>query len=165
MSVRVKLSDIVDALEMVSDTRFVYLHSPTGKLVTVTDDELRAAERDDDPGERSEWEAEAIEEAKQVLRSSEYLELPTRFDIHEYSIMENFCFSIEDEGLRDELLAAISGRGAFRCFKDTIQRRGVADEWYRYRSEAFVDIAIRWLEDNGIEHEGCDEAPGGAPPK
>ena len=59
MSLRVKLSDIVDALEMVSDTRFVYLHSPTGKLVTVTDDELRAAERDDDPSERSEWEGEA----------------------------------------------------------------------------------------------------------
>ena len=164
MALRVKLSDIVDALEMVSDTRSVYLHSPTGKLVTVTDDELRAVERDDDPSERSEWEAEATEEAKEVLRSSDYLGLPTRFDIHEYSIMENFCFSTEDEGLRDELLSAIGGRGAFRCFKDTIQRRGIAEEWYRYRSEAFAEIAIRWLEDNSIEHDGCDEASDGAPP-
>jgi len=164
MSYRVKVSDIVDALEMVSDTSFVYLHRPTGRLVTVTEDALRAAERDDDPGELSDWETEARQEAKEVLSSSEYLELPTRFDIHEYSIMEGFCLSIDDEGLRDDLLTAISGRGAFRCFKDTIQRRGIADQWYRYRGEAFSEIAIRWLEDSGIEHDSSDEAPDGAPP-
>jgi hypothetical protein len=164
MSLRVKLSDIIDALEMLSDMRFAYLHRSTGKLVMLTDDEMRAAEDDDDTSDRPEWERETIQEAKEVLTSSDYLELPTSFEIHEYSIMDDFCFSVSDNDLRDELLGAISGRGAFRCFRETIERRGITDAWYRYQGEAYAEIAVRWLEANGIEYERGEEPSNGTPP-
>jgi hypothetical protein len=160
----VKLSDIVDALDMISETRFAYLNRLTGRLVVVTEDALAAAEREDDHAEHPDWEAEEILEAREVLGSSEYLELPTTFDLHEYSIIEEFCLSVEDDELRDELLVAIRGRGAFRCFKDAIRRLGIADDWYAYRSKALAQIAAAWLEDHGIEYDSQGESPAGAPP-
>lgn len=62
-----------------------------------------------------------------------YIPIPSKFDINEYSIMEEFCIDIDDDKLNDELYSAIKGRGAFRRFKDLIQRNGLADDWYTYR--------------------------------
>jgi len=28
----------------------------------------------------------------------------------------------------------------------------VIEEWYRYRDEAYEEIAVEWCEDNGIEY-------------
>ena len=164
MSLRVKLPDIIDALEMSSDMRSGYLHRITGKLVMLSDDDFRAAEHCDDLSELTDWEREAAQEAKDVLSCGDYVGLPSSFDIHEYSIMEGFCLSVDDDDLRGELLAAIGGRGAFRCFRDTIARRSVTDDWYRYRNEAYAEIAVRWLEGHGIEYEKDGEPENGAPP-
>jgi Uncharacterised protein family (UPF0158) len=90
---------------------------------------------------------------RDVLDSEDWLALPTKFEIHEYAIMEEFCWSVEDPSLREELLNAIRGRGAFRYFKDTIRRHGVEDEWYRYREDALEKKAIEWLEGHGIAYE------------
>ena len=164
MSLRVKLQDIIDALEMSSGMRSGYLHRITGKLVMLSDDDFRMAEHCDDLSELTDWEREAAQEAKDVLTCSDYVGLPSSFDIHEYSIMERFCWSVDDDDLCGELLGAIRGRGAFRCFKDTIARRGITDDWYRYLNETYAEIAVRWLEGHGIEYENASEAPNGAPP-
>jgi hypothetical protein len=164
VSFRVKLSAIIDALEMSGDTRSAYLHRGTGEIVLLSDDDFSAAERCDDSGELSDWEREAVQQAKAVLGCSDYLRLPTSFDIHDYSIMEDFCLSVDDDDLRDELLGAIGGRGAFRCFRDTIERRGITEDWYRHRAEAYADIAVRWLEGHGIEYESGGKPRNGAPP-
>ncbi len=39
--------------------------------------------------------------------------LPTKFDIHEYQMMENFIKTISDNLLHNQLLIAINGTGAF----------------------------------------------------
>ena len=75
---------------------------------------------------------------------------PDQFEVHEWSIMERFSASVEDERRRDALLDAIHGSGAFRRFKDTICRLGVEDDWYRFRDSAIEEVAIEWLEDEGI---------------
>ncbi len=51
----------------------------------------------------------------------------SKYDIHEYNIMEDFVLSIDDNKLSDELYYAIKGKGVFRRFKDLIQRYGIAD--------------------------------------
>jgi hypothetical protein len=89
--------------------------------------------------------------AGEILETDHYLLLPTKFDIHEYRIMERFCYSVDDDDMRDDLCNAIPGRGAFRYFKDRIHAYGIADDWYRYRDEALREIAIAWCEENGIQ--------------
>ena len=66
--------------------------------------------------------------------------------------MDAFARSRDDPDLSDELLAAIHGRGAFRVFKDAVYRRGVQQEWYRFRDEAVADIAAAWLDERGIAY-------------
>jgi hypothetical protein len=79
------------------------------------------------------------------------------FDIHEWSIMERFSRVVEDAAVRDELLDAIHGRGAFRHFKDTLHRHRIQDAWYAYRTAALEQIAIDWLDEQGIPYEKDDK--------
>jgi len=66
--------------------------------------------------------------------------------------MDDFARSIDDPGLRAELMSAIRGAGAFRCFKDTIHRRGVHEGWYGHRTAALGRIAADWLDGHGIPY-------------
>jgi hypothetical protein len=74
--------------------------------------------------------------------------------------MRRFCRLRDDEAERDELLDAIAGRGAFRMFKSTIRRRGIEQEWYRYRDRALRRIAAEFLEAEGIPY--VDDEAGAA---
>lgn len=156
MAVPVKLSDIVESISFQTDESSYYLNRETGDIFLVMDQEFRAAEEEDGSSkELYGLEDEQIEIAKDILadeRQQKYIPLPDKFDIHEYSIIERFCLSIEEEDVSDSLYRTIKGRGAFRRFKDAIYRYGVADDWYKYRDNAMRSIAIDWCEANGIEY-------------
>lgn len=79
-----------------------------------------------------------------------YISLPSKYDIDEYSIMQNFINQIEDEKIQDQLDNAIHGRGAFRMFKDTLLRLKIEQSWYEFRDNAYKKIAINWCEENDI---------------
>jgi hypothetical protein len=46
-ALRVKLSDLIEGLEFQSDERFSFLNLTIGEVVSITDEELRAAENDE----------------------------------------------------------------------------------------------------------------------
>jgi len=152
MTLTVSLRDVVNEMEVPSDEWHAYLNKRTGELVTITDEDALIIEMGYDPENCPEWQKEEIARNRKVLNSEDYLELPSRFDIHEYAIMERFCHSVQDSKISDELLYQIRGSGAFRRFKDAIHRYDIADDWYRFRQEAFEKIAIEWLEANGIAY-------------
>ena len=79
--------------------------------------------------------------------------MPTKFDIHEYSIMEKFCLSLNDDKMSDNLYSVIKGSGAFGRFKDAIGEYDIADDWYKYRNDALKEIAIEWCQEKGIEFD------------
>jgi hypothetical protein len=91
--------------------------------------------------------------ARGVLASEDYIPLPSKFEIHEWSIMERFAQSLTNAAISDELHATLHGRGAFRRFKDSVHRLGIADEWYRFREAALEEIAIEFLEAHGIAYQ------------
>jgi hypothetical protein len=148
----VKLQDVVNEMDMVSDGLHAYLNRKTGKLITISSDELEAAEAGDDLDSYSDWEQEAIQAAQNILNTDDYLRLPSKFDIHKYSIMERFCYEIRDTELSNELLFQIKGSGAFQRFKHAIHRYNIAEDWYRHRQKALEKIAIDWLEANSISY-------------
>lgn len=51
-----------------------------------------------------------------------------------------------------EVIASNEGKGAFRRFKDTVQRYGIENRWYSYREEVLKNIAINWCENNNISY-------------
>ena len=152
MIIQVKLSDIIEGMDSQSDERSCYLSKKTGEIIAILDEELRAAEEDDPIETFPEWQRPSIKIAQEILESTgHYAALPSQFEIHEYSIMERFCLSPDDEQISDALYSSIKGRGAFRRFRDAIHRLNIAGDWYAYREEAFKQIARDWCKENGIE--------------
>jgi hypothetical protein len=141
----------MEGMEFQSDETSSYLNKRTGDVVTITDDEFRAAEDDERIEDFPEWQHEKIKTTKEILETDNYLSLPSKFDIHEYEIMERFCLSITDDEIRDSMYRSIKGSGAFRRFKEDIHRYNMAEDWYKYRKEAIKQIAIDWCEENDIE--------------
>jgi len=150
MPIPVKLQDVVDQMDMLSDEASTYLNRHTGEMVFVSDECRRATENPDELDNLPDWEREDMPEVKEALTSEDYVVLPGKFEIHEWSIMEEFAHSVDDEEASHELLTALHGRGAFRYFKDTVRRLGIQQDWYRFRDEAFKEIARDWLIAHGI---------------
>ena len=154
MAIRVKLESILEGMESQSDESSTFLDRRTGEVVLISDEELRAAEDDDPIEDFPEWEQDLVKIAKEIVaETGDYIPLPSKFDIHEYSIMENFCLSINDAEIRDTLYGLIKGSGAFHRFKDAVHQFGIENEWFNYRNDAFKQIAIDWCNENGIEFD------------
>jgi|SRR5882672_6887532 len=152
MPVPVKLKDIIEGLEFLTDEGSSYLNTTTGEVVYVTTEELRAAEEEQPLEDFPAWQHDALRIARDIVETDHYLPLPDRFEINEYHVMERFCLSVDNDDLRDDLCDAIRGRGAFRRFKDKVQVYGMAEEWYRYRDNALREMAMAWCEAHGIAY-------------
>jgi hypothetical protein len=157
MPPRVKLSEIMDGLETVGDETRTFLDTHTGKVISLMDNELRAAEDEEDKDLTGlgKWERESIEQAKAVLAEdgTRFLPLPDRFDINEWEMMRDFVTGLENESQAEVLSNAIHGRGAFRHFKGRVHEFGLADAWYKFRQEQYRKIAVDWCEAKGVEFD------------
>ena len=80
----------------------------------------------------------------------QYLSLPSKYDINDYHIMEAFIWQLPDGKQQAQLARSISGRRAFRYFRDRLADFDMTDQWYRFRDAAYRDIAIEWCQDNQI---------------
>jgi hypothetical protein len=153
----VKLKDLIDEMDMQFDDNHKYLNKETGEIITVSSEDLSIAE-ESEPGEDfakyPDWQQESILQALDVVEKfgSKYISLPDKWDIHEYQIMETFCLSFENKKISDILYNSIKGKGAFRHFKENIQRYGIRDEWFRFYDEVLKNMAIQWCEKYGIQY-------------
>jgi hypothetical protein len=163
MPLPVQLRAVVDELAAVDDEWRAYINGKTGELASFSLDLMRSIENEEDPSKRPDWERDQRQDCERVLNDPDFILLPSKFDIHEWSIMERFCRSFDDEAIGDRLLDAIHGRGAFRMFKNEVHRLGIQDDWYRYRDDALKKIAADFLEAHGIPYVD-DKARPGVPP-
>ena len=153
MAVMVSLRDVIDEMELSSDEATAYINRNTGELITLTDEEVALAEDPDAAAHAPQWQKDILPKVREVLASEDFLPLPGKFEIHEWSIMERFARSLTDAAVGDELDAALHGRGAFRRFKDAVRRLEIADEWYRFRDAALEEIAVEFLDAHGIAYD------------
>ncbi len=142
--IKVPLELIIDAIEMADDEWNQYLDIEQMEVVSLPEYPFMG-EYDEDEREL----AELIEEEWNVR----FFGLPSKFDIHEYSIMERFIWDLPEGQMQDSLENAIRGRGAFRRFKDAIIRYGIEQSWYDYQKEAYRQLAVEWCGDHGFSYE------------
>jgi hypothetical protein len=153
MSPRVKISNIINIISSQSYNTSYYLDREKGEPFLVSKEQLRAAEGDAELDDFPEWERAQIELARKILsdeKGKRYILIPVKFVSHEYSAMENFCFSFDGDEISRALLQAIKGAGAFNRFNSCIHRYGVADDWYTYRYNSMKRVVIDWCEENKI---------------
>lgn len=134
---KVKLSEIIDAIEMTDRESEYFLDQTTGEIVWINEFAMTRSEQ---------------EEAYNQLDEHGFYRLPTSFDLREYDLMEDFVYSLPTSK-QSKLANAITGRGAFRRFKDGIRQLGIEQQWYDYQAEAYKKKAIEWCEENELEYE------------
>ena len=150
MATKVSLNQVVEALELASDEMSWFVSKQTGQVVMLSHEAMRLAE-DDSKADLPDWQEEELRIARDVLESTDWLGLPSKFEIHEWEIMSRFGQSLSVPAQCEEVLDAIHGSGAFRAFKSTIRRLRLEDAWFAFRSSAFEDIAKSWLSEHGFE--------------
>jgi hypothetical protein len=150
-----------------------YLDTTTGQVLLITD--AARGQREDlydeyfDPDEPEafvfedllaqtdslrQWQKEQVRDVEFVethfgTRVIAVPELPT---YEAYNDMQDFISTIEDDSLSHQLMEATHGRGAFRRFRDILQRRPAElDRWYTFRDHRMRERVLEWLADNGIE--------------
>ena len=153
MALPVSIRDVVEAIDLPNNDWRSYLNVDTGEIVTVTDEDRRLVEEGEDPNDLPEWQREILPKVRAALESDRFRELPGSFEIHEWSIMEEFAASLTSERLRGEVLEALQGRGAFRIFRSAVTRLGIEKDWHRHRDLAFERIAKDWLDANGVAYQ------------
>ncbi|MCM3767745.1 UPF0158 family protein [Neobacillus niacini] len=67
--------------------------------------------------------------------------------------MQRFCYSLSDLKLRNTLLDSISGKDAFRRFKDIVYHLGISGKWYEFRDQQFKEIAIEFCKRKNIDYK------------
>jgi hypothetical protein len=76
----------------------------------------------------------------------------------QYRWMERFIATVDESELRQKLVAAIDGKGAFRRFKDVLMSFPIDRErWFAFRSERLRIAIEAWLDANGLKAQPREE--------
>lgn len=149
MAIPVKLVEVVSEMEMQSEESCAFLNRKSGDIILVSG-------HSDDEGMWDDHFAAELKDGQTVVdylfQSEDWVELPSKFDIHDWDMMRRFSDSQAGE-VRAELLGAIHGGGAFRMFRSAIHNLGIQDEWYGYKVSEYERLAIECLEEHGIPFE------------
>jgi aminoglycoside 6'-N-acetyltransferase I len=139
---KLDLNNVADEFEMISNENMLFYNVETGDFKMYIDPIYSGDEDDIDTFDDDTWIA-----------------APSQRDFREYDIMANFADTVTDPRKNELLSVALDGSGAFRRFKDTLHRVGLADEWYDFKHKAYMEIAREWCEENGIEYINSTEKP------
>lgn len=133
---KVKLNDVIDSLDMLNNQIEYYYNPLTNEFF---------------PSNIGDYEELNEDELDDLFLNS--IILPTKYEIDEYRILNDFILTIKDTKISDELLSKIKGKGAFRRFKDTLIKLNIIQDWYDFRQEQYKIIAVNWCNKNNIEFE------------
>ena len=132
----VKLSVIYQGFEMIDDVTIVYFDTEKQGIKCHYPKEITG-----------------IDEEEDEFLDDKYIAFPSQYEINEYKWMEDFAVSYPDKKISIALQIAIIGNGAFQRFKLAIQAYEITQEWYAYKKDRRVKLAIEWCEAHQIEYE------------
>ena len=148
MAVVVSLVEMVSEMAEVVDNHTAFLNRKTGELLTMNDQQ-RALFENSQPVHDLSDDQHAVRKAMEV---GDLLELPSKFEHHEYSIVERFCESINEPRHRKKLQKAIRGKRAFRDFQKVLGKLGIVQRWIGFRNRELEELAVAWLDQNDIPY-------------
>ncbi|MBS8080024.1 UPF0158 family protein [Streptococcus suis] len=130
--------DVVDSLQMISQGDRYYYDSHIDELVYLSVGEFRIESRD------------GLEEEIEEDVAGRFVGLPTYYDFNPYTFMELYISDLTDGDLSGRLSRAIRGRGAFRRFKNELERCDRLEEWYVFEAQCYKELVLEWCQENKI---------------
>jgi len=147
---RLRLEDIVNELELISDEGNSFLNKTTGELFHISHKEfehIKAGLKNDTF--KKVWPVEKSFDPRKIFRNKNYIQLPTRSEINEYGIMMKFLLDISDVRIHNEVYNSMrNNNGGSSALIDIMRKYNAGDEWYKYKRKAFRQIAIDWCKNN-----------------
>lgn len=132
--VPVEWEALEDAFENNAPEVHSYLHLVTGEVLRVVDGIA-------DP-----------EMHTRIASDATYMRVEPVSSREQYRWMERFIPMVEEPTLREQLTAAIDGKGAFRRFKDVLMNFSAERErWFTFRSERLRVFMEAWLATHGLK--------------
>ncbi|MEW9053605.1 MAG: UPF0158 family protein [Neobacillus sp.] len=148
----VKLEQIMEGMMMQSEESRSFLNPETGEIVYVSQEALLMAEDGEEYEHLADWQLDEVKLANDIVDNfDKYVEFPSSFSIHEYSMMKGFCYSLSDHKLQVRLLESIRRKGAFQRFKESVNHLGIEEQWYAYRDNQYKEIAMKFCVSNNID--------------
>ncbi len=139
-------TDLETAFERNSPDTESFLDTRTGEVVTVTEGAIDYAEQ----------------RTKVQAGGEAFVRIEPAARREQYKWMERFVAGVTDEALRERLVIAIDGKGAFRRFKDVLLNYPTERErWFTYRGELLHWAMHKWLEKEQLAPK--EPAPWGTP--
>ena len=136
---KIKLSQVYQALDMVSQDSNIYINLSTNEIVEIYNFE----------------DEEYIEEMFSEIDNNKdnYLRLPDQYEMDNYSMMVRFIYSLDNIEHQNKLLYTIKGKGAFRRFKDALIMLDIRNKWFDFKEKELKEMARKILEENQIDFE------------
>ena len=167
---KIDLSELELAFDSGSEMISYYLDLETGEVISVSDGERGLLERIyesyyDEQTETVDWEnsftkegvpdwqRERLHEADRVEAGfgDRFIAIPAEGSHEGYRDMESFIPTVHNRRVQERLKRAISGRGAFRYFKDVLRDYPTERErWFQFKRERLHQRILDWLEAHGI---------------
>jgi len=152
---KVDLSELIFAMEVGDNMeRSGYLDMETGDVIDMPDDIMHGVEEGRTESLVVDWDEELTEIAEKILSDERhrFLPIPRRESREGYEMMVACTDTVKSKSLRDKLLVALDGKGAFRRFRNVLDRHSdELERWYKFKDDWMRDEAVQWLLDNGIE--------------
>ncbi|MFM0818174.1 UPF0158 family protein [Streptococcus suis] len=130
--------DVIDSLQMLDQGDRYYYDSHLDELVYLSVGEFRLESR------------EGLEEEIEEDVMGRFVRLPTYYDFNTYTFMELYISDLTDGDLSGHLSRAIRGRGAFRRFKNELERCDRLEEWYAFETQCYKELVLDWCQENKI---------------
>jgi hypothetical protein len=163
---KIDLSELEMAFESGIEMISYYLELETGKMISVSDEERGLLESIyesyyDDQTQTVDWEAafeeehvpdwqrERIQVADRIEAGfgSRFIAIPSKGSHEGYHDMVAFIATVRNRRLQEHLERAISGRGAFRYFKDVLlEYPAERERWFQFKRERLHQRILDWLE-------------------
>jgi hypothetical protein len=134
--VTINWSDLEIAFERNSPDQESFLDLENGDLLSIVEGEPDAAAR----------------RAKVANNPDRYIRIDPASSREQYRWMERFVGTVQDQPLRERLLVAIDGKGAFRRFKDVLLAFPAERErWFAHRSDLLHLHIQTWIEHMNVQ--------------
>ncbi|HIS90113.1 MAG TPA: hypothetical protein IAC20_00435 [Candidatus Faecisoma merdavium] len=135
-----KLSLIIEGMDRANVNETYYLNENNGRVWVSTD--------------MGNFYIDNNEElSDEYLYNDSSISLPGQYEINEYKIIKDFIETIKDNQMKNQLLIVIQGTGAFRRFKDSCINYGIINDWYKFKNNAYYELAKEWCLWNNIDYE------------
>ena len=134
--VTINWTDLEIAFERNSPDIESYLDLTTGEVVSIVAGEADAHDK----------------RARVIANGHNFARIDPASSREQYRWMEKFVTAVQDEALRERLVIAIDGKGAYRRFKDVLLNYPAERErWFTYRGELLHFHMQGWLDQMEIE--------------